>query len=126
LQLFLKSAIVASVVKKSQQINPRRFAMKCIVGRITLLASALMMFAVPVLADEAAMDRLIEQQRGKDECLLVAMNCKDQVDSIQQRIDKIKKEIGRGTSVYTNEELKKLNRELDEATRNLEEINTGA
>lgn len=100
--------------------------MKCIVGRITLLASALMMFAVPVLADEAAMDRLIEQQRGKDECLLVAMNCKDQVDSIQQRIDKIKKEIGRGTSVYTNEELKKLNRELDEATRNLEEINTGA
>lgn len=100
--------------------------MKCIVGRITLLASALMMFAVPVLADEAAMDRLIEQQRGKDECLLVAMNCKGQVDSIQQRIDKIKKEIGRGTGVYTNDELKKLNRELDEATRNLEEINTGA
>ncbi|MFA7404179.1 MAG: hypothetical protein WC007_09300 [Pelobacteraceae bacterium] len=100
--------------------------MKCIVGRITLLASALMMFAVPVLADEAAMDRLIEQQRGKDECLLVAMNCKDQVDTLQQRIERIKKEIGRGTNVYTNDELRKLNRELDETISNLEEISTGA
>jgi len=100
--------------------------MKCIVGRITLLASALMMFAAPVLADEAAMDRFIQQQSGKNECLLVAMNCKDQVDTIQQRIEKIKKEIGRGTSVYTNDELKKLNRDLDEATRNLEGINAGA
>jgi hypothetical protein len=48
------------------------------------------------------------------------MNCGNQVDSIQQRIDRIKGEIGRGTAVYTNDELNRLDRELDEAVKTLE------
>jgi hypothetical protein len=96
--------------------------MRCIIKRISLLAAALMIVAVPALADESSMDRKFEQgqQTEKNECLLVSVNCGNQVDTIQQRIDRIKGEIGRGTAVYTNDELNRLDRELDEAVKTLE------
>jgi len=74
------------------------------------------------------MDKMLEQgqQGGKDECLLVAKNCGGEVDTIQQRIERIQKEIGRGTDVYTNDELKSLNRDLENEIKNLEQLNTGA
>jgi TolA-binding protein len=101
--------------------------MRCIVKRIALLAAALMIVAVPVLADEGSIDRRFEQgqQVEKNECLLVAKNCGDQVDTIQQRIDRIKGEISRGSDVYTNDELRRLNRELDEANKTLEGLSFG-
>ena len=101
--------------------------MRCSIRKLTLLAAALMLLAVPVLADEGAMDKALEegQQEGKNECLLVAINCPGQVDTIQQRIDRIKGEIARGSDVYTNDELRKLNGRLDEAIKNLEELSTG-
>jgi hypothetical protein len=100
----------------------RRSVMRCITKRIALLSAALMIVAVPALADESSMEGKYEQgqQSDKNECLLVAMNCGNQVDSIQQRIDRIKGEIGRGTAVYTNDELNRLDRELDEAVKTLE------
>jgi hypothetical protein len=83
--------------------------------------------AVPVLADEGAIDKVLDQgqQINKSECLLVAMNCGDSVDSIQQRIDRIKGEIGRGTDVYSNEELRRLDRQLDEYTKILNDMDLG-
>jgi len=101
--------------------------MRHIAKRITLLAAALMIVAVPVLADEGSIDRRFEQgqQVEKNECLLVAKNCGDQVDTIQQRIDRIKGEISRGSDVYTNDELRRLNRELDEANKTLEGLSFG-
>jgi hypothetical protein len=101
--------------------------MRCLIRRLTLLAAALLLLAVPVLADEGAMDKALEQgqQEWKNECLLVAINCPDQVDTIQQRIERIKGEIGRGTDVYTNDELKTLNWKLEEAEKNLEELGAG-
>jgi TolA-binding protein len=101
--------------------------MRCIAKRIALLAAALMIVAVPVLADEGSIDRRFEQgqQVEKNECLLVAKNCGDQVDTIQQRIDRIKGEISRGSDVYTNDELRRLNRELDEANKTLEGLSFG-
>jgi len=101
--------------------------MRCIVKRIALLAAALMIVAVPVLADEGSIDRRFEQgqQVEKNECLLVAKNCRDQVDTIQQRIDRIKGEISRGSDVYTNDELRRLDRELDEASKTLEGLSFG-
>ena len=101
--------------------------MRFIIRRITPLAAALMLLAVPVLADEAAMYEATEQgqQEGKDECLLVAMNCPGQVDTIQQRIDRIKGEIARGSNVYTSDELGILNRQLEEAEKNLQELGAG-
>jgi len=102
--------------------------MRCVIKRITLLAAALMIVAVPVLADESSMNGKFEQgqQTDKNECLLVAMNCGNQVDSIQQRIDRIKGEISRGTDVYTNDELRTLNRELEEAVKTLEAETMGS
>ncbi|GAC1465214.1 MAG: hypothetical protein PVSMB11_00380 [Desulfuromonadaceae bacterium] len=73
------------------------------------------------------MDKALEQgqQDGKNECLLVAINCPNQVDTIQQRIERIKGEIARGSDVYTNDELGRLNRQLEEAIKNLEELGAG-
>ena len=51
----------------------------------------------------------------KNECLLAAKGCKDEVDSIQQKVKKINREIKKGTKVYSAEELKKLQQKLQEA-----------
>ncbi len=101
--------------------------MRHILHKIALLAAALMIMAVPVLADEGSAMSAMEpaQQTSKDECLLVAMNCKDQVDSVQQRIDRFQNEINRGTDVYTNDELKRFQDKIDDANRNLNELMSG-
>jgi len=101
--------------------------MRCILKRISLLAAALMMAAVPALADEGSMDGKFEQgqQSEKNECLLVSLNCENQVDSIQQRIDRIKGEISRGADVYTNDELRRLDRQLEEAVKTLDDLSLG-
>lgn len=102
--------------------------MRNLFHKIMLLTAALMIMAVPVLANEGVSGTAMEsaQQGTKNECLLVAMNCGDQVDTIQQRIDRIQKEINRGADVYTNDELKRLRNQLDEANRNFDNLNGGA
>lgn len=101
--------------------------MRSIFRKLSLLAAALIILAVPALADEGSMDKMLEhgQQGDKNECLLVAVNCGNQVDTIQQRIDRIKGEISRGIDVYTNDELKRLNRQLDEAEKTLDGLTVG-
>jgi hypothetical protein len=101
--------------------------MRFIIRKLTLLAAALMILAVPALADEGAMDRINEegQKADKNECLLISRNCANEVDSIQQKIDRIRGEISRGTDVYTTDELRILNMRLEEATRTMEDINLG-
>jgi hypothetical protein len=58
----------------------------------------------------------------KNECILAAKGCKDEVDSIQQKIKKINAEIKKGTKVYSPEELKKLNDKLKDANKLLDDI----
>lgn len=101
--------------------------MRRITRKLTLLAATLMIFAVPAHADEGTLDRTLEQgqQVEKNECLLVSKNCINEVDTIQQRIDRIQKEISRGSDVYTNDELRKLDRELEEANKTLEGLSLG-
>lgn len=101
--------------------------MRHILKKISLLAAALLIMAVPALAEEGAMGTTMGQgqQVEKNECLLVAVNCGNQVDSIQQRIDRIRGEISRGTDVYTSDELRRLNRELEEANKILESESFG-
>ena len=96
--------------------------MRCIIKKLALLSAALLMMTVPALADEGAMGSKgdVGQQPEKNECLLVSMNCANQVDTIQQRIDRIKGEISKGTDVYTSDELRRLNRQLEEANKLLE------
>ena len=78
-----------------------------------LVIAALMMSSVPVLAMEG-MD--------KNECLTASMNCKAEVDSIQQKMKKINTEIKKGKKVYSAEELKTLNAKLKEANALLDSM----
>lgn len=74
-----------------------------------LLLSVMMISATaPVFAQEPA-------AAGKDECLLISKNCKNDVDSIQQKMKKLQAEIKKGKKVYTADELKKLEQKLKEA-----------
>lgn len=91
--------------------------MKAIARTVTVVAAALIFAALPVRAEENVMFQQ-EPQVQKNECLLVAQNCPS--DSIQERIQRIQGEIGRGTAVYSNDELRRLNRELEEAQKLLE------
>jgi len=92
---------------------------------ITLSTAALMMVALPVLADDATwgndatQSRMTtpEQQNRKVECLLVSKNNCAIGGSPDRQIDRIRHEINKGSAVYTNEELRILNNELDKAIK---------
>jgi len=81
--------------------------------RLSLVAAAMMFLCVPVRSEEGTSP--VGYDTGvtgtKDECLLVAKNCS--TDSMQERIEKIEHEIKRGTDVYTRDELKEMERQLD-------------
>lgn len=72
------------------------------------VALAVLSYALPVLADEM----INGMDTGKNECLLVAQNCGTEVDSIQERISRLREEIAKGSDVYSADELKVLNNEL--------------
>lgn len=97
--------------------------MKRIIRVIPMVATALIISAQGY-ATEPSLGRMGEV--NKDECLLVAMNCKNQVDSIQERIDRLHGEIGRGRDVYSADELRVLRDKLDEANKILDSlVNSG-
>lgn len=88
-------------------------------GVVSVLAAAIFFSAAPVRADEyggAPMGQetqTMQQQGQKDQCLLVALNCPSgQADTVQQRVDRLKREISKGSEVYSDQELKVLNEQL--------------
>jgi hypothetical protein len=60
--------------------------------------------------------------RQKDMCLLAAMNCANETDTFQQRIERLQHEIQKGTDVYTPDELNILNRQLLDKKRELHDL----
>jgi len=54
------------------------------------------------------------KQKGKNDCLVYGKNCPNTVDSLPERIIKLKTEIAKGKNVYTDDELKLLERRLKE------------
>jgi TolA-binding protein len=100
--------------------------MKRIALKIALLLAASLVSALPALAAEGMGSTMMGQgQNQKDECLLVAKNCGDRVDTIQQRIERITHEISKGTAVYSREELMHLDSQLNDANRTLEQLTSG-
>ena len=101
--------------------------MKGLTSKIAVMVAATLIAALPVLAAEGMGSERsdLNQQGQKDECLLVAKNCSDSVDSIQQRIERISHEIGKGTTVYSDCELRRLNSQLRDATNLLETMIRG-
>jgi septal ring factor EnvC (AmiA/AmiB activator) len=59
----------------------------------------------------------------KDECLLASKNCNDEVDSIQQKIQRLNTEIKKGHRVYTSAELNKLQAKLKDVNDLLDDLN---
>jgi len=96
--------------------------MRRIATLISVLAATMIMSALPAIsADASGGDEGYKSQ--KDECLLVAKNCANETDTIQQRIERLHFEISRGTEVYTPDELRVLNRQLEDAYENLRVLN---
>ena len=97
--------------------------MKRIALLIPTLAAALLINAAPSLSDEGiSMSGQENINMQKDDCLLVALNCPDNVDTLQQRIDKLQAEINKGTAVYTNDELEILSRKLNDTRENQRDL----
>jgi hypothetical protein len=49
----------------------------------------------------------------KDQCLIVAKNCVGEEDSVLKRVERLNNEIGKGESVYTSDELKSFQDQLN-------------
>jgi hypothetical protein len=76
----------------------------------------------PIPAEESGVNDygLSEQKGYTDECLLVAINCGNDFHSLEQKIDKLRNEIAKGRSVYTDDELRILREQLTNADKTLE------
>ena len=61
-----------------------------------------------------------EQKVSRDECQLVAVNCGTDNLSLERKIESLRKEIAKGRSVYTDDELRVLRQKLNNATKTLE------
>jgi hypothetical protein len=63
------------------------------------------------------------QAEGKNDCLVYGKNCPNVVDSLPERISKLKTEIAKGEKVYTADELKLLERKLKEDNETMRVLN---
>jgi hypothetical protein len=82
------------------------------------VAVSLMIVASPLMSAETAIEQK-PQPQAREECLLLTRNCMDDIYTVQQRIERLRKEIENGTEVYTPAELLKLNDALADAYREL-------
>lgn len=80
---------------------------------------SLILYALPVRSegDDGGEAAVVKK---KNECLLIAKDCGSSIQSIQDKIEKLKEEIAKGTVVYTAEELKILKQKLAEINRILD------
>ncbi len=102
--------------------------MRNLLKKIALTVATLMIMVVPVLSDDSSVvqPRGSEQlQGGKEQCLIMAMNCGDRAQSIQHRIDMLQTEINKGLAGYTNEELNILRNQLDAEKNELDRARVG-
>jgi hypothetical protein len=103
-KFLVKRGLNRLSLRKSCKIVSRRPNMKIIVMSVCAVIVAFV--ALPVFA--------ADQAEGKDDCLVYGKNCPNVVDSLPERIAKLKAEIAKGIKVYTAEELKLLERRLKE------------
>jgi len=84
---------------------------------VSVLAAALMVSSLSAFGAGGAKGQ--DPGQGsvgpKDECLLVARDCSS--DSINARVERIEREISKGTAVYTDSELNKMKQDLKDAVR---------
>lgn len=89
--------------------------MKKIVVRL-VLAIACMGFGIAFAEDKGM------TATQKDECLLVAKDCKNASLTIQEKIKKLQSEIKKGKKTYSADELKKLEAQLKATEATLDQL----
>ncbi|MBI5655457.1 MAG: hypothetical protein HZC44_00965 [Geobacter sp.] len=90
---------------------------------VILMATALFAAAVPAMAMEHGAQHSQQDVECAKECDLLLRNCAQEVDSIQQRIQRIKKAIEtNGAKPENLEELRILNKKLKEANETLRSL----
>lgn len=93
--------------------------MRTLALTVSTLLVSLLLAAVPGRsADDTLMDNFLMPK--KDTCLLYAKNCQDNSYVLQQRIERLQRELDRGTAVYSEDELNILRQRLDDANKALE------
>lgn len=90
--------------------------MKRILFSLLVLLIFTIFNALPVFSEGD--DDAVKQK--KDACLLIAKDCGNSAQSVQDKIEKLKEEIAKGTVVYTPEELKVLKQKLEEVNKILD------
>ncbi|MCM0080507.1 hypothetical protein L4X63_02785 [Geomonas sp. Red32] len=94
--------------------------MKPIAKKIAIFTATTLLSALPAFAGDMGWSGTDQGTSGngvqKNECLLVAHNCNGTIYDLPQRIEKLQREINKGTAVYTPAELNYLKRELKEDT----------
>jgi len=90
---------------------------------VTILAAVLVVASGSAMASEHA-------AAGHDvkclkDCQMQVRNCDREVDSLPQRITRLKTEISKGTAVYTTDELRTLERKLKETEELMSNLTFG-
>lgn len=64
-------------------------------------------------SDNYGQFKAFESLGQKDQCMIVAKNCSGDIDTVTTRTERLNREIEKGTTVYSHEELKGLRDELN-------------
>lgn len=86
---------------------------------------AMILTALALTAPLAATAAEEKADAGKNNCLLYAENCPDQIDSIFEKISKLQHEISRGRGIYSQVEIARLESKLEEYQRLLDSLFSG-
>ena len=89
--------------------------MRRIRALLSIIGASVLLSATPLMSAES----MRVDENVKDNCLLFAMNCVNSVDSYQQRIERLDKEIAKGTDVYTKDELRVLDQKREDTIQQL-------
>jgi hypothetical protein len=92
--------------------------MKRIAAVLSIMAVSTLFSAMSVIAADETPNKFGEEFGSvlsppvKNECLLVARNCAAEPNTVQDRVNDLRREIGRGLDVYTPEELRIMEEQL--------------
>lgn len=86
----------------------------------TAVTALSLLFSTAVLSEEKTRGlpgdfsqfKTYQLKGQKDECLIVAKNCIGENETVMKRVDRLNKEIEKGSAVYTPDELKRLQDQL--------------
>lgn len=86
----------------------------------TAVTALSLLFSTAVLSEEKTRGlpgdfnqfKTYQLKGQKDECLIVAKNCIGENENVMKRVDRLNKEIEKGSAVYTPEELRRLQDQL--------------